>query len=341
MADTKLTALTALGTSPATDDLLYLVDTSASESKSMTVTNLFTSPTFTTPTLGVATATSINGLTITTSTGTLTITNGKTLTLLKTMSFTSADDTGVYTFPTGTKTLLATNGSGASLTGIVYTITGTANQVIASASTGDITLSLPQSIATSSSPQFSTLELGHASDTTLSRLGAGVVGIEGNTIFTTAGGLMNGTMTLGENTSIALDPAGSADGKYSGITLIGVGGTTIAFGDLLSLSQADGRWEWMDISTGTASISDPSAFCAMAVSTATNGSPITVLLKGLVRADSRFPAFNRGKPVYASINGLVTGTATTTTDQFIRIVGHATSEDEMYFNPENNWMTRV
>ncbi len=41
----------------------------------------------------------------------------------------------------------------------VTSITGTANQVIASASTGAVTLSLPQSIATNSSPTFSGLEI--------------------------------------------------------------------------------------------------------------------------------------------------------------------------------------
>ena len=69
------------------------------------------SPSFTTPTLGAASATTLNKITITTpATGaTLTITDGKTLTALKTMSFTAADDTGVYTLPTGTKTLVATD----------------------------------------------------------------------------------------------------------------------------------------------------------------------------------------------------------------------------------------
>jgi len=43
-------------------------------------------------------------------------TSGKTLTQQKSMTFTASDDTGVYTFPTGTKTLLATDGSAASLT---------------------------------------------------------------------------------------------------------------------------------------------------------------------------------------------------------------------------------
>ena len=61
-------------------------------------------------TLGAITPTTVNGLTITANgTNTLSITAGKTLTILKTMSFTSADDTGVYTLPTGTKTLVATD----------------------------------------------------------------------------------------------------------------------------------------------------------------------------------------------------------------------------------------
>lgn len=74
------------------------------------------SPTLVTPVLGIATATSINGLTISSTTGTFTLTNAKTLTILKSISLTAADDTGVYTLPTGTKTLLATDGSAASLT---------------------------------------------------------------------------------------------------------------------------------------------------------------------------------------------------------------------------------
>lgn len=79
-----------------------------------------TSPTLVTPTLGVASATTINKVTFTTpATGsTLTIVDGKTLTASKTMQLIAADDTGVYTFPTGTKTLLAADGTGASLTAV-------------------------------------------------------------------------------------------------------------------------------------------------------------------------------------------------------------------------------
>ena len=63
---------------------------------------------------------------------------------------------------TGTLTIAATAGGGG-----VSSITGTANQVIASASTGAVTLSLPQNIATTSSPTFA--------GETLSGFGTGVV----------------------------------------------------------------------------------------------------------------------------------------------------------------------
>lgn len=50
-----------------------------------------TSPTLVTPTLGAATATSINGLTLTSSTGVITLSNGKTVTLSNTLGFSGTD----------------------------------------------------------------------------------------------------------------------------------------------------------------------------------------------------------------------------------------------------------
>jgi hypothetical protein len=65
-----------------------------------TSTNLVfsTSPTLVTPVLGAATATSINGLTISSSTGTLTITNGKTASFSNSITFAGTDST-TMTFP--------------------------------------------------------------------------------------------------------------------------------------------------------------------------------------------------------------------------------------------------
>lgn len=62
---------------------------------------------------------------------------------------------------------LTPTGSGTGLSGIPYTLTGTANQVILSAGTGNITFSLPQSIATSSTPTFASMTLTAASSLTL------------------------------------------------------------------------------------------------------------------------------------------------------------------------------
>src|SRR5690242_13612772 len=67
----------------------------ATTTGSGTTVALATSPVFVTPTLGAATATSINGLTITSSTGTITITNGKTVSFPNTLTFSGTDGSSV------------------------------------------------------------------------------------------------------------------------------------------------------------------------------------------------------------------------------------------------------
>jgi len=83
---------------------------------------LATTPTLVTPVLGVATATSINGLTITSSTGTLTVTNAKTLSVSNTLTLAGTDST-TMTFPS-TSTTVA--GLGTTQT---FTATNTFSQV--------------------------------------------------------------------------------------------------------------------------------------------------------------------------------------------------------------------
>jgi hypothetical protein len=69
---------------------------------------LSSSPTFVTPTLGAALATSINGLTITSSTGTLTIANSKTHTINNTITLAGTDST-TWTGASSNMTLAALN----------------------------------------------------------------------------------------------------------------------------------------------------------------------------------------------------------------------------------------
>jgi len=290
----------------------------------------------------------------------------------------------------------------------VTSITGTANQVVASASTGAVTLSLPQDIATSSSPQFTGVNVGHASDTTITRVSAGVIAVEGVNVLlnggalgtpssgvatnltgtasgltagnvTTnanltgvvtstgnataiadsalsiaktsglqtaldaklalAGGTMSGNITLGENTSIALDPAGSADGKYTGITVTGVAGYTQAFGDLVYLAVADSRWELAD---ADASATAGPVALAMVVVAGTDGNACTLLLQGIIRADAKFPAMTIGATQFVGETaGAIQGAIPTGADNIIRTVGYAITADELYFNPSTDWQVSV
>ena len=185
------------------------------------------------------------------------------------------------------------------------------------------------------------IELGNASDTTIARVSGGVVSIESVNILTVAGGTLTGNITLGENTSIALDPAGSADGKYSGMTVAGTGGATIAFGDVVTLDKDDSRWELVDISVAAAATGDARGVIGIAATSSTDGGALTVLLHGIIRADANFPALTIGAPVYASTTGDIVVAQPTTADHVIRIVGYALTADEIYFHPGNSWTTHT
>lgn len=161
------------------------------------------------------------------------------------------------------------------------------------------------------------------------------------TITTPSAFTTGGTITLAENTSIALDPAGSADGTYSGITIAGTAGYTQAFGDIVTLDKDDSRWEAVDISVAAAATGDARGIIGVVVSAGTDGNACTILLQGTVRADANFPTLTIGAAVYASTAGDVVVTQPTTTDHVIRIIGHALSSNELYFNPDNRWTTHT
>jgi hypothetical protein len=145
-----------------------------------------TSPTLVTPVLGVATATSINGTSIP-STKTLVVTTDKLSALAAT---TSAELAGVISDETGTGSLVfATSPT------LVTPVLGTPTSVTLTNGTG-----LPVSgitASTSTALGVGSIELGHATDTTIARASAGVVNIEGVPIVTTTATqtLTNKTLT--------------------------------------------------------------------------------------------------------------------------------------------------
>lgn len=155
-----------------------------------------------------------------------------------------------------------------------------------------------------------------------------------------AGGTMTGNITLGENTSIDLDPAGSADGKYSGICITGIAGATLAFGDLIYLAVADSRWELTD-ADATATAGTPLiGMCVLAA--AADGSATKILLQGTIRADAKFPALTIGAPAYVGETaGAIQTAIPTGADNVIRVVGRALTADELYFCPSQDHQITV
>ena len=187
------------------------------------------------------------------------------------------------------------------------------------------------------------IELGHASDTTLSRSAAGVLAVEGVVVLTVAGGTLTGVIDLGENAGLKYDAALSADGKYSGLVRAGTAGSALAFGDIVSFQASDSRWELADANVITAAQGDARGLLGVCVLAANaDGDATTILIQGFVRADAAFPTFTLNGQVYLSETaGDVTQTQPTTTDAVIRVLGVATTTDEIYFNPSLDYITHT
>ena len=152
---------------------------------------------------------------------------------------------------------------------------------------------------------------------------------------------LNADATLAENVGIYFDAVLSADGKYSGIVEDGTAGAALAFGELCYFQTSDSRWEKSraaaaDLATASLRL----GMCVLAA--AGDGSATKMLVFGKIRADSLFPTFTIGAPVYmsAATAGVVTSTAPTgTTDFTVRKVGFAVTGDELFFSPSNDYIT--
>lgn len=157
---------------------------------------------------------------------------------------------------------------------------------------------------------------------------------------TIATATLSGAQQLAEGAGLRLDASLSADGTYSGLTISGTAGATLAFGDVIYLAAADSRWELADASAASTSGSVWVGMCVLAA--ASDGDPTVILLQGNVRADAAFPALTISAPVYISETaGDITNTAPTTTDSVTRVLGYGITADSMFFNPSNDWITHT
>jgi hypothetical protein len=146
------------------------------------------------------------------------------------------------------------------------------------------------------------------------------------------------SVALGENCAVALDPEGSADEKWSGITVTGTAGATLAVGDLCYLDVTAAEWLLTDADAAATAGPVVLGICILA---ANNAEATNMLLMGTVRS-AAFPAsIALGAPVYISgTAGDITATAPSTATQIVRIVGHAVTVEPntIYFAPDNTWI---
>lgn len=141
--------------------------TAATTTGSTNTVVLQTSPTLITPVLGVATATSINGLIITTTTGTFTLTNAKTFAVTNTLTLSGTDST-TMTFP-ATSDTVAGLGTAQTFTAVqtnstLYKTTPQTVTVASNAGTCDITHGIQNFTNSSAATMTITLTTTSASD---------------------------------------------------------------------------------------------------------------------------------------------------------------------------------
>lgn len=163
--------------------------------------------------------------------------------------------------------------------------------------------------------------------------------IADSTILKTTGGTLTGEVNLGENAGLALDALLSTDGKYSGIVEVGTLGETLSFGHLCYFKASDSKWWKTDANAAGTSGDVKIGMCVVAG----NADAATkILLWGKINAASLFPSLTISAPVYiGETAGEIVVTQPTTADVVIRKIGFANTGDELFFCPDNIYVTHT
>jgi hypothetical protein len=250
--------------------------TSYTTTGSGTVVALATSPTFVTPTLGVASATTINKVTLTApaTNSTLTIANGKTLTASNTLTFTGTDASSVafgaggtvlYSGGAGTFTDLTVNGNtilgdaaADTVTLNAQTVTLNNSTTISAASTKTLTLNSNAGSSGLVLDASNNVGIGTSSPATK-------FGVNGSVIFG------NQTTTAGATSTLRFTSTASANFIQSGST------TTVGSAQPLIFGSIAGGATWLTLdASGNLQGTGTGSFTAVTSTVATGTAPFTV-----------------------------------------------------------------
>jgi len=157
--------------------------------------------------------------------------------------------------------------------------------------------------------------------------------INGGTI---GGVTLDGDITVGE-VGIKLDGVIGTDQKWSGITVAGTLGETVALGEIVML-QSDDKWDKAQAD----SEANGYGMLGICLDGGNDTDSTTILLQGFYRDDTAFEFANGGQPLYLSDTtaGDFITTKPDTTNDIVRIVGYVGyTKEEVYFNPDGAYVT--
>ncbi len=135
-------------------------------------------------------------------------------------------------------------------------------------------------------------------------------------------------LILKDNTKIVLDTDITTNSQMNG-TIIKSVSTSVVQGVIYGLTTGTPAWVAAD-----ADLDVTTKLLAIAASTNANAG---MLVNGVFRDSSH--GFTVGSPLYVSNTaGVLTNTAPTGTNDYVRVVGYAIDSDHIYFNPDNTWV---
>lgn len=232
--------------------------------------------------------------------------------------------TGV--FASTTSLLVGTAGSAVGNVGFRNATSGTATLAPPTGALGTYTVTLPN--AASTLPIYGQ-QITYAGPTAARTV------TYPDAAFTVAGLATAQTFTA-SNTQINFTADAQSDDTYTGATLFfgKNAGATIAQWELVYLNTS-GVWVLCDADAGTPL--GPGSVFGLAITSGTNGNPLTVLGRGFIRNDGWAWGTVSGSLYASGTAGGMTQTAPSTATNGIMLLGNAITDDEIWFAPSWEW----